>query len=1009
MNDTGGDFSVLVADTGSAATTYTDATVAASLTYTYRIKALNAHGVSERSRWFHIDTPAAPQGTVVEGGDADEQGAPGGADEQATEPPAKPTGLTATATHDTVDLTWDAPNDDTITGYMILRRDRDTDEKGEFRELVADTDSAAPTYTDDTVAAGARLTYRIKALNAAGASQRSRWVHIDTLAAPQGTVVEGGTADEQGAPGGATEQGQAAEPPAPPTGLSAEVVAHDTVTLTWDEPRDDGISGYVILRLDFVQSALATVAADTGTTATGYTDDTVEADTLYFYYVQAINARGESELSHYAVARTPADPNPAPVEPPARPTGLASAAASDLVLLSWADPGDDGITGYRILRRRAIADVASDFVTLAEDTGSADTGYADDTVENGRVYVYRVLAIGPGGVSEPSRDVRVRTTTPVAPQEPLTGARAHVSNPSGVLLTNLGQSTSTNTRIGVGINEVALGFTTGSNRGGYNLSRIKLKVAVVPPTPDDVVVELRSATSADPPIPGTLVATLTHATETWTAGNNNFNVPADTTLEADTTYFVFLTNSGSDTSQITGFQLSFTGSTSADVGIAVGWEIGNLVNRTRSPLGAWTVQTFGLGQFEVVGSYVLHPAPPGQNVSEPDGGDCNDDSSTQCRVAVGGWATGNIGEEGDSDWFEVHLEVGHKYQIDLEGVDTSQGTLADPALNGLRGFERHIPGLGRVPGVSDEDSGDGRNSRDTFTVPDNFLAGEFYEFYILVGEDGDNATGTYRLRVREVAGSGYGREMLVEGHLRVGGSLSGTLGVPTDYGTNSYYFALEDLEVGRYTVDFGTGTIDSIHATLRRDAYDDTMIIRAQPDPMGRKGIDSYSFDVRPGMEGTHYVLLEMRMGDSGNYTATLEKAMPSLRVGGPAVEGEIHEPKGNDFPGFSGYMLFFSVDLEAGQKYRVDVEGKDTCDNCTMDHTMLGHIQAPDGSFVGTYNSQLTYGGGEGRNTRYVFTADQDGTHFLKAGGRLFGVGSSINITRYRAGTFKVSIREVR
>ena len=27
---------------------------------TYRIKAINEYGVSERSRWFHIDTPAAP-------------------------------------------------------------------------------------------------------------------------------------------------------------------------------------------------------------------------------------------------------------------------------------------------------------------------------------------------------------------------------------------------------------------------------------------------------------------------------------------------------------------------------------------------------------------------------------------------------------------------------------------------------------------------------------------------------------------------------------------------------------------------------------------------------------------------------------------------------------------------------------------------------------------------------------------------------------------------------------
>ena len=60
VNNTGGDFSVLVANTETAALTYTDNEVAASTTYTYRIKAINEHGVSERSRWAHIDTPAAP-------------------------------------------------------------------------------------------------------------------------------------------------------------------------------------------------------------------------------------------------------------------------------------------------------------------------------------------------------------------------------------------------------------------------------------------------------------------------------------------------------------------------------------------------------------------------------------------------------------------------------------------------------------------------------------------------------------------------------------------------------------------------------------------------------------------------------------------------------------------------------------------------------------------------------------------------------------------------------------
>ena len=103
---------------------------------------------------------------------------------QPTEPPARPTGLSATASHDSVTLTWDDPGDDSITGYVILRRVHENDVGGDFSELVADTGTAATTYTDDTVAASTTYTYRIKAINGAGTSERSHWFHIDIRQRP---------------------------------------------------------------------------------------------------------------------------------------------------------------------------------------------------------------------------------------------------------------------------------------------------------------------------------------------------------------------------------------------------------------------------------------------------------------------------------------------------------------------------------------------------------------------------------------------------------------------------------------------------------------------------------------------------------------------------------------------------------------------------------------------------------------------------------------------------------
>ena len=187
-NNVGGAFGVLVANTGSAATTYTDDTVEAETRYTYRIKAINEHGESERSRWVHIDTPSAPV-------------------------PAEPKGLSATASDDRVVLTWEDPDDDSITGYVILRRNRDTDVKGHFDELVANTGSAATTYTDDTVEAETRYTYRIKAINEYGESERSRWFHIDTLAAPEATFGDDPVgAPGHGTPGGAGTRANVSEP-----------------------------------------------------------------------------------------------------------------------------------------------------------------------------------------------------------------------------------------------------------------------------------------------------------------------------------------------------------------------------------------------------------------------------------------------------------------------------------------------------------------------------------------------------------------------------------------------------------------------------------------------------------------------------------------------------------------------------------------------------------------------------------------------------------------------------
>ena len=76
----------------------------------------------------------------------------------ATVVPDAPTGLTGTATSSTVSLTWDDPDDDTITGYEISRKTG----SGSYSIIVSDTGSDAQSYSDTTVAADTTYTYKFK-------------------------------------------------------------------------------------------------------------------------------------------------------------------------------------------------------------------------------------------------------------------------------------------------------------------------------------------------------------------------------------------------------------------------------------------------------------------------------------------------------------------------------------------------------------------------------------------------------------------------------------------------------------------------------------------------------------------------------------------------------------------------------------------------------------------------------------------------------------------------------
>ncbi len=101
------------------------------------------------------------------------------AEEEPTEPPPAPTNLTATVNVDgSVTLSWDAPDDDSVTGYLILRR-RPYEGERTLLVYVEDTGSTATTFTDADVTAGTQHVYRVKAVNEAGAGRQSNYVNVN--------------------------------------------------------------------------------------------------------------------------------------------------------------------------------------------------------------------------------------------------------------------------------------------------------------------------------------------------------------------------------------------------------------------------------------------------------------------------------------------------------------------------------------------------------------------------------------------------------------------------------------------------------------------------------------------------------------------------------------------------------------------------------------------------------------------------------------------------------------
>ena len=188
--------------------------------------------------------------------------------------------------------------------------------------------------------------------------------------------------------------------PAQPTGLSTEAF-HDRVNLTWDDPGDGSITHYQIFRRDrdvHDTGEFVTIKENTGSAAASYTDDSVQPEKRYVYWVKAVNRHGASNWSSFARANTPAAPTPEPNSPATgQPTISGTVQVGETLTANTSGIEDaDGLTNVSFSYRWVRYDETTD----SDISGATDPAYTLVEADESNAIRVRVSFTDDGGNPE---------------------------------------------------------------------------------------------------------------------------------------------------------------------------------------------------------------------------------------------------------------------------------------------------------------------------------------------------------------------------------------------------------------------------------------------------------------------------------------------------------------------------------------------------------------------------------------------------------------------------------
>ena len=328
--------------------------------YDYWVAAVNANGDSEWSEPVRVTTESF--------------------DSEERHSPPTPYNLQAVATEEGIELTWDVPDDPSITGYVVEQVHVDLDLVTHSNHEI---DTPEASFVVPHLVPGEEYSFEVRAVNDFGQGHHSERVWATSLETKE------------------------SRKPAKPQFNFAYLDAHEVYLSLWNLYTEPPWR-YRVTRKEYSFDGFRTKVDYWENDRQGYRDNVVTTSKLYWYEFVAFDDDVESEPLNVIVA-TRTEPRPA------EPSNVSTTADDTSVTIRWDDPEDPSITHYIIKRTSFGESYKEDDIVVSGPT----TTFVDSDVRPDSSYGYEVSTANSGGRGRRALNIGARTAvTPGLPPAP---------------------------------------------------------------------------------------------------------------------------------------------------------------------------------------------------------------------------------------------------------------------------------------------------------------------------------------------------------------------------------------------------------------------------------------------------------------------------------------------------------------------------------------------------------------------------------------------------------------